>query len=80
MINCVCLQVLPMGEEGIGSPLGITQLTLKTTMHDHEQHGIQYLLKNCPQLETLKFEIGSHARTRIINYVSPLHIYIYISN
>ncbi|CAL9017545.1 unnamed protein product [Prunus brigantina] len=62
------LQVLPMGEEGIGSPLGITQLTLKTTMHDHEQHGIQYLLKNCPQLETLKFEIGSHARTRIINY------------
>ncbi|PQQ08264.1 hypothetical protein Pyn_18580 [Prunus yedoensis var. nudiflora] len=62
------LQVLPMGEEGIGSPLGITQLTLKTTMHDYEQHGIQYFLKNCPQLETLKIEIGSHARTRIINY------------
>ena len=78
MIDCVCLQVLPIGEEGIGSPLGITQLTLKTTMHDYEQHGIQYFLENCPQLETLKIEIGGHAHTRIINYVSP--IYIFISN
>ncbi|KAM1003560.1 hypothetical protein ACFX15_003618 [Malus domestica] len=41
----------------IPSPsLKVTRLTLKTTMHDHEQFGIKFFLNCCPNLETLTIE------------------------
>ncbi|KAB2615699.1 F-box protein [Pyrus ussuriensis x Pyrus communis] len=41
----------------IPSPrLTVGLLTLKTTMHDHEQFGIKFFLNCCPSLETLTIE------------------------
>ncbi|XP_052177621.1 putative F-box/LRR-repeat protein At1g56400 [Diospyros lotus] len=60
------LQVIPSAEEYplLRPPLeGIRELTMKTTLHAHEFHGISFFLNSCPLLERLTIDIGSRPTT-----------------
>ncbi|XP_015577141.2 F-box protein At3g62230 [Ricinus communis] len=56
----VLLQIIPQGDEpfGLQSPLNVRHLILKAAVHFNEYFGIRFMLRSCPHLEILTFDIG----------------------
>ncbi|XP_021607632.1 F-box protein At3g62230 [Manihot esculenta] len=70
----VFLQTIAQEAEPLGlhAPINVRHLILKTAMHFNEFHGIRFMLRSCPRLEVLTFDIGP--RKIFPDYVPPFEL------